>query len=80
MVARVVDTVDIVPIPFMKRPAELDWCQRAEQTNLFVEDASRVIGQVIDGFMEDWVVVCTHMESIHQHDVVSVCRKGKKLV
>lgn len=80
MVARVVDVVDIVPIPYMKRPIELDWCQRAEETNLFVEDASRVIGQAIDGFMEDWVVACVHKESIHQHDVVSICRAGKKLV
>jgi GTP cyclohydrolase I len=78
MVSRVIDVVDLVPV--MKRPDELDWCKRASQTNLFVEDASRVIGDVIDGFMEDWVVVCTHYESIHQHDVVSVCRKGKKLV
>lgn len=80
MISRVIDVVDLVPIPFMKRPAELDWCKRAGQTNLFVEDASRVIGTVIDGFMDDWVVVCTHYESIHQHDVVSVCRKGLKLV
>ena len=80
MVARVIDVVDIVPIPLMKRPTELDWCQRAGDTKLFVEDASKVIGKVIDGFMEDWVVICTHQESIHQHDVVSVCRKGKKLV
>lgn len=80
MVARVVDAVDIVPIPVMKRPNELDWCIRAQDTNLFVEDASRVIGGVIDGFMDDWVVACIHQESIHQHDVVSICRKGKKLV
>jgi GTP cyclohydrolase IB len=80
IVARVVDAVDIVPIPYMKRPDELNWCQRASKTNLFVEDASRVIGATIDGWLEDWVVVCTHQESIHQHDVVSVCRKGKKLM
>jgi len=80
IVSRVVDVVDLVPVPYMKRPDELDWCKRAGQTNLFVEDASRVIGNAIDGFVEDWVVVCTHYESIHQHNVVSVCRKGKMLV
>jgi GTP cyclohydrolase I len=80
VVSRVINAVDLVPIPYMKRPAELEWCQRAEQTQLFVEDAARVIGQTIDGFMEDWVVICTHQESIHQHDVVSVCRKGKRLL
>jgi GTP cyclohydrolase FolE2 len=30
--------------------------------------------------MDDWVVACTHFESIHQHDVVAICRAGKKLV
>lgn len=80
MMARVVEAVDLVPIPFMKRPQELDWCQRAAETNLFVEDAARIIGSIADKWMDDWVVVCTHFESIHQHDVVAVCRKGKKLV
>ena len=42
--------------------------------------ADYVIGDVIDASSTpDWVVVCEHEESIHQHNVVAVCRKGGRL-
>jgi len=72
--------VGLIPVSLMKREDELKWCQLASEFNLFVEDAARVIGDVIDAYSTpDWVVVCEHEESIHQHNVVAVCRKGGRL-
>ena len=77
---RITQNVGLIPISFMKREDELRWCQQAEKHNLFVEDAARAIGNAIEGFLvSDWVVVCEHEESIHQHNVVAVCRKGGRL-
>lgn len=80
ILAKVVGVVGLVPIPIMKRPDELEWCQKAEEYNLFVEDAARVIGAEIGDWFDDWVIACEHYESIHQHSVVAICRKGDKLV
>ena len=76
----IANAVGLIPVSLMKREDELKWCQLANEYNLFVEDAARVIGDVVDGFsLPDWVVVCEHEESIHQHNVVAVCRKGGRL-
>jgi GTP cyclohydrolase FolE2 len=64
----------------MKRNDELSWCVRAGTTNLFVEDAARLCGAAITDLFADWVVVCEHQESIHQHNVVAVCRMGDSLL
>ena len=80
MLTNVANAVGLIPVSLMKRPDELAWCQLANEFNLFVEDAARVIGDVIDDYsLPDWVVVCEHEESIHQHNVVAVCRKGGRL-
>lgn len=74
------DAVGLYPKPLMKRPDELEWCQRAAERNLFVEDATREIVNAIRLLYSDYVVVCEHEESIHQHNAVAVCRKGEKLL
>jgi GTP cyclohydrolase FolE2 len=79
-VARVCQAVDLTPESLMKRNDELSWCVRAGTVNLFVEDAARLTGQAVEGIFNDWVVVCEHQESIHQHNVVAVCRKGDSLL
>lgn len=77
---RIANAVGLIPVSLMKREDELAWCQLANEFNLFVEDAARVIGDVVDAYsLLDWVVVCEHEESIHQHNVVAVCRKGGRL-
>ena len=53
--------------------------RQAADINLFVEDAAREVAKAIDNWFNDWVVVCEHEESIHQHNVVAVCRKGDEL-
>lgn len=75
IVSNIIEVVGLVPIPIMKRTDELKWCQQAAEYNLFVEDAARLIADSIDNWFPDWVVVCEHEESIHQHNVVAVCRK-----
>lgn len=80
VVSKVVSVVGLVPFPIMKRQDELEWCQHAAQNKLFVEDAARNISDAIDHWYKDWVVVCKHYESIHQHSVVAVRKKGDKLV
>jgi GTP cyclohydrolase FolE2 len=79
-VARVSQAVDLTPESLMKRNDELSWCVRAGTTNLFVEDAARLCGAAITDLFADWVVVCEHQESIHQHNVVAVCRMGDSLL
>ena len=80
LLERIANAVGLIPVSLMKREDELEWCQLANEFNLFVEDAARVIGDVVDACsLPDWVVVCEHEESIHQHNVVAVCRKGGRL-
>lgn len=80
IIMKVANTVDLMPKPFMKREDELDWCQRAERTQLFVEDATREIADCLDGMFADMVVVCKHFEVIHEHNAVAVSRKGENLL
>lgn len=80
VIARVISVVDIIPKPFMKRTDELEWCQRASKTRMFVEDATREISAAIEPTFLDSVVVCKHFESIHEHNVVGVRNKGEELV
>lgn len=79
-IARVIDTVKLVPRPLMKRPDEIEWCHGAAVTNLFVEDSARQVAASIDDLYPDYVVVSKHFESIHEHNVIAVCRKGDKLL
>lgn len=78
-ISKICNAVVLIPLPHMKRKDELAWCERAADTNLFVEDAAREVAKAIDNWFNDWVVVCEHEESIHQHNVVAVCRKGDEL-
>ena len=80
VIMKVASTVDLMPKPFMKREDELDWCQRAQRTNFFVEDATREVAEALDGMFHDLVVVCKHFEVIHEHNAVAVYRKGENLL
>ena len=44
----------------------------------FVEDAARVVYEQFDGDarVRDFVIACSHLESLHSHDAVSVINKG----
>lgn len=46
----------------------------------FVEDAARLLYRVFDGDrrIKDFQIACSHLESLHSHDAVSVICKGVK--
>ncbi len=81
-------STDVYPV--MKREDEKESVDRAYEHPAFVEDVARSIVDQIDQLkLEDperteynlhmvdrYVVVVTHMESIHQHDAIAVIRKG----
>ena len=79
IISRTMKAVRLYPKPFMQRQDELAWCQLADEVNYFVEDAARRVASFIGTDFSDWAIVCTHEESIHQHNVVSVCNAGKLL-
>jgi GTP cyclohydrolase FolE2 len=79
VISKIIATVDLIPKPYMKRPDELEWCIRASKTNLFVEDAARLIAISLTPWFKNSVVVCKHFESIHEHNVVAVHKQGKGL-
>jgi len=80
LISRVIDVVDIIPKPYMKREDELEWCRRAAKKNLFVEDAARQIAKAVNQCFGNAVVTCEHFESIHEHNVVAIHRKGEGLL
>ncbi len=45
----------------------------------FVEDAARLVYEQFDGDVrvQDFVIACSHLESLHSHDAVSVINKGR---
>jgi len=46
----------------------------------FVEDAARLLYREFDGDrrIKDFQIACSHLESLHSHDAVSVICKGVK--
>ena len=69
-----------LPYPIIKRADEQEVARRSWEFTQFVEDSSRNIGLALnkDPRIADWLVVVTHMESIHQHEATAVLYKGKK--
>lgn len=79
-VATVLRVVGLVPQPFMKRQHELEWCKNAMDNKLFVEDSARLIAEAMDDLYTDYTVEALHEESIHQHNVFAMHRKGEHLL
>ena len=75
------DIIDIVnttiktqPYPIIKRIDEQEIAKIASENPLFVEDAIRILSHNInklDGVI-DWIVKCTHEESIHTHEAIAI--------
>jgi len=81
IIADVCDVVKLLPVPVMKREDELRWCQQAEEHKMFVEDVARQVAKVAESWnwIDDWVIVAEHEESIHEHNAVAVVWKGVEL-
>ena len=77
-----IDAVEIViptlPYPIIKREDEQEIGRIAAQNPMFVEDAIRAISQSIDTIdgIKDWIIKCSHEESIHTSEAIAINWKG----
>jgi len=70
--------VVIVPYPIIKRIDEQEIARIASENPMFVEDAVRAISEALDSRKDiyDWIVKCTHEESIHTSEAIAINWKG----
>ncbi len=77
-----IEAVEIViptlPYPIIKREDEQEIGRIAAQNPMFVEDAIRAISQSIDTIdgIRDWIIKCSHEESIHTSEAIAINWKG----
>ena len=70
--------IPTLPYPVIKRVDEQEIARIAAENPMFVEDVIRAISQSIssiDGVV-DWIVKCSHEESIHTSEAIAVNWKG----
>jgi len=67
-----------LPYPIIKRPDEQEIARIAAQNPMFVEDAIRKISQSLNSEEKiyDWVIKCSHEESIHTSEAIAINWKG----
>ena len=67
-----------LPYPIIKRVDEQEIARIAAQNPMFVEDAIRAISYNLNksDFIHDWIVKCTHEESIHTSEAIAINWKG----
>lgn len=69
--------IKTMPYPIIKREDEQEIARIAAQNPIFVEDAIRQISVEIDKLsVDDWIVKCSHEESIHTSEAIAVNWKG----
>lgn len=66
--------IKTLPYPVIKRVDEQEIARVAAENPMFVEDAIRTISQALDEKEEiyDWIVKCTHEESIHTSEAIAI--------
>jgi len=78
----IIETVEsqikTLPYPVIKRVDEQEIARIAAQNPMFVEDAIRKISKALDDKDElyDWIVKCSHEESIHTSEAIAINWKG----
>lgn len=75
------DKLKTLPYPVIKRVDEQEIARIAADNTMFVEDAVRKISDCLehmDGIV-DWIVKCTHQESIHTSEAIAVNWRGLSL-
>ena len=79
----IIDSVESViptlPYPIIKRVDEQEIGRIAAENPMFVEDAIRAISQSLDNIdgVADWIVKCSHQESIHTSEAIAINYKGQ---
>lgn len=70
--------INTIPYPIIKRVDEQEIGRVAAQNPMFVEDAIRKISQSLNEREDiyDWIVKCSHEESIHTSEAIAVNWKG----
>ena len=69
--------IKTLPYPVIKRVDEQEIARVAAENPMFVEDAIRTISQVLNDMpVKDWIVKCSHEESIHTHEAIAINWKG----
>ena len=77
----IIETVETkiktLPYPIIKRVDEQMIAKVAAENPMFVEDAIRLISESLDEMsLYDWIVKCSHEESIHTSEAIAVNWKG----
>lgn len=67
--------------PILRRMDEQEVARIAAQNPMFVEDAIREIVSILNGkfgkeMIFDWIVKCSHEESLHANEAIAKCWKG----
>ena len=79
----IIDAVESViptlPYPIIKRVDEQEIGKIAAENPMFVEDAIRAISRSLDNIdgVIDWIVKCSHQESIHTSEAIAINYKGQ---
>ena len=70
--------IKTLPYPIIKREDEQEIARIAAKNPMFVEDAIRAISIALSDREDvyDWIVKCTHEESIHTSEAIAVNFKG----
>jgi len=71
--------IKTIPYPILQRVDEQEVARIAGENPLFVEDAIRRISEGLNELnmsVKDWIVKCTHEESIHTSDAIAINFKG----
>jgi len=79
IIKAVENVIPTLPYPIIKRIDEQEIAKVAGKNPMFVEDAIRAISNSIDNIkgVIDWIVKCTHEESIHTSEAIAVNWKGE---
>lgn len=72
------NVIPTLPYPIIKRVDEQEIGRIAAQNPMFVEDAIREISKAVNSLegVRDWIVKCSHEESIHTSEAIAINWKG----
>ena len=78
IIEAVENVIPTLPYPVIKRVDEQEIARIAGENPMFVEDAIRAISQSLTNIegISDWIVKCSHEESIHTSEAIAVNWKG----
>ena len=78
IIALIEGSIATIPYPIIKRVDEQEIARIASNNPIFVEDAIRQISNNLNDYkdIKDYVVKCSHEESIHTHEAIAMMWKG----